>query len=191
MICAVAARMLCGSTLLAQAPANLRSGSTDVGVSYIAERSLRAGSTQNFWMTGGSAEAATSMWRGIGPAVNVTGATTGSIGSSNVPLSLVTFTAGPRVRFRDDGRWSPYGEALFGVAHGFNSIFPNPGSSLNHANSFAMQAGGGVDVRFPGRLFVRAVDVSYVRTQLPNGTNGVQNTLRIGAGIGLTLGRVR
>lgn len=183
--------MLCASTLFAQAPADHDEGRTDVGVSYMAERSLRAGSAQNFWMTGGSAEAATSMWRGIGPAVNVTGATTGSIGSSNVPLSLVNFTAGPRVRLRNGGKWSPYGEALFGVAHGFNSIFPKAGSALNHANSFALQAGGGVDVRLPGRFFVRAIDVSYVRTQLPNGTNGVQNTLRIGAGFGLILGRVR
>lgn len=176
---------LFGSALFAQvsaAPAPLR---TDVEVGYVAQRSLRAASGQNFWMAGGSAEAGSALWHGLGPAVNVSGAHADSVGTSGVPLSLITVTAGPRLRARSAARISPYAEALFGIASGFGSIFPNPGGATSVDASFALQAGGGLDIRTGKRLFVRAVDLSYIRTQLHNGTSNTQNILHVSGGLGL------
>lgn len=191
MNCTLAGLTLCVGHLHAQVKANRETGSTDVAVGYVAERSLEAGSNQSFWMRGGSFEAGNVRWRGIGPVVNLTGSATGSVGTSNVPLSLLTITAGPRVRLRDDGKWSPYAEVLLGMVHGFNSTFPAPETALRRVNGFALRAGGGLDVRLRGRFFVRAIDVSYVQTQLPNGSDGLQSILRIGAGVGMTFGHGR
>lgn len=182
---------LCVGHLHAQATANRETGSTDVAAGFVAQRSLQAGSNENFWMRGGSFEAGNVMWRRIGPVVNLTGSATGSVGASNAPLSLLTVTAGPRVRLRSDGKWSPYAEVLFGLAHGFNATFPSEETALRRANGFALRAGGGVDVKLRGRFFVRAIDVSYVQTQLPNGSDGLQSTLQIGAGVGLIFGHGR
>ena len=176
---------LCSASLLAQVPPSRDVLKTDVEVGYLAERSLRAASNQNFWMQGGSAEAGSALWHGIGPAVNVAGAHANSIGASGIPLSLITVVAGPRVRVGRAARFSPYVEALFGIASGFGSIFPNPGGATSVDASFALQAGGGLDIRTGKHLFVRAVDASYIRTQLHNGTSNTQNILHVSGGLGL------
>jgi hypothetical protein len=59
----------------------------DLGVTYIAQGLLRASTTQNFWLEGGSAELGLNLWYGVGPVSNFTGGHTGSIGSSGVPLT--------------------------------------------------------------------------------------------------------
>jgi uncharacterized RmlC-like cupin family protein len=62
--------------------------------------------------------------KGLGIALNVTRSTASSIGSSGIPVSLVTVTAGPRYRWHADHRISVYGEGLVGEADGFRSFFP-------------------------------------------------------------------
>jgi hypothetical protein len=49
--------------------------------------------------------------------------------------------------------------------------------------SFAMEFGGGMDLRFARYLGIRAVEAEYVRSTLPNGAGNVQNDLRLAAGI--------
>lgn len=176
---------LCSTALFAQVAPPGVALKTDVEIGYLAQRSLRAASDQNFWMQGGSAEAGSVLWHGIGPAVNVAGAHANSIGTSGVPLSLITVAAGPRFRVNSAARFSPYVEALFGIASGFGSTFPNPGGATSVDASFALQAGGGLDIHTGKHLFIRAVDASYIRTQLHNGTNDAQNILHVGGGLGL------
>jgi hypothetical protein len=160
----------------------------DLAVSYIEQRSLKAGTTQDFWLQGGSMELGLNVWRSLGIAANVTGSHAASIGSSGVPLSLVTATLGPRYRWHSGHKISIYGEALVGEAHGFDSTFPAPGGSQSTANSFAVQLGGGVDLRLNHRFSVRLIDAGWLRTQLPNSTDTIQNTLRVGAGFALRFG---
>jgi len=155
----------------------------DASISYIGERSLKANASENFWLQGGSIELGANVWRGWGIAANVTGTHTGSIGSSGLPLSLVTTTFGPRYRWHADRRVSLYGQALIGEANGFRSIFPATAGSQPDANGFAAQVGGGVDYRLSDRFAIRVLDAGWARTQLPNSTDNVQNTLRLGAGI--------
>lgn len=155
----------------------------DLSITYIAEHSLKAQTSENFWLQGGSIELGANVWRGWGIAANVTGTHTGSIGSSGLPLSLVTTTFGPRYRWHADRRVSLYGQALIGEANGFRSIFPATAGSQPDANGFAAQVGGGVDYRLSDRFAIRVLDAGWARTQLPNSTDNVQNTLRLGAGI--------
>ena len=154
----------------------------DLSITYIAERSMKAQTSQNFWMQGGSIQLGANVWRGLGVAADITGTHTGSIGTSGVPLSLVTTTFGPRYRWHADRQISLYGEALIGEANGFGSIFPTMAGTQTDAKGFALQVGGGVDYRLSDRFAIRVLDAGWARTQLPNGTDNVQNTLRLGAG---------
>jgi len=166
--------------LCAQGP---RADKVDFSIGYIGERSIKANASENFCMHGGSVELGTNLWRGWGPVADVTGAQTNSIGSSGVPLSLVTMTFGPRYRWHPGGKLSPYGQGLFGEAYGFHSVFPALTGAEPHAHGFATQVGGGIDYRVSDRVAIRMIDAGWLRTELPNSTNNVQNTLRIGAGV--------
>lgn len=161
----------------------------DAGVTLIAERSLRSATPDNFWMEGGSIELGANVWRGLGIAANVSGAHTSAVGRTNIPLSLVTVAFGPRYRWHANHRISIYGEGLVGEAHGFNSLFPAMTASRAKANGFAAQAGGGLDYHLSQHIAIRAVEAAWQHTQLPNGTNDVQTTLRLGAGLVLLFGR--
>jgi opacity protein-like surface antigen len=180
----ITVRIALASLLLASTAASHAQAKPDVdlAVTYTAQRSLKASSTQNFWSQGGSIEAGASLWRGLGPAANLTGTHSASIGSSGVPLSLITATFGPRYR-HDVKKFSFYGEALAGVAHGFNSTFPTTTNATDSANSVALQLGGGIDYAVSSHLALRALDAAWLYTQLPNGTNNTQNSLRLAAGL--------
>jgi hypothetical protein len=172
--------LLAGTSSL---PAQSSQNKLDLAVTYSAERSLKANTSQNFWMQGGSVELGANVWHGLGIAAGITGTHAGSIGTSGVPLSLVTVTFGPRYRWHADHRLSIYGESLIGEANGFRSLFPASTGQQQEANGLASQVGGGIDYRLSGRFALRALDAAWFRTQLPNSTDNVQNTLRLGAGI--------
>ena len=157
----------------------------DLAVTYVTERSLKAGTSDTFWMEGGSAELAFNLIHGVGVAADYTSAHASSIGNSGVPLTLTVITFGPRYRWRVDKRVSVYGEGLVGVASGSNSVFPSVSGATSNANSWAWQAGGGLDFRVASHLAIRALDIGYVHTGLPNATNNAQNILRLGAGLAL------
>jgi opacity protein-like surface antigen len=158
----------------------------DLSLTYIGERSLKANTSQYFWMQGGSLELGANVWRGWGIAADITGVHTGSIGTNGLPLSLVTITFGPRYRWHPNRRLSMYGQGLIGEANGFRSIFPATAGSQSDANGFAAQVGGGADYRLSDHFAIRVLDAGWSRTQLPNSTDNVQNTLRLGAGIVLS-----
>ena len=153
------------------------------------ERSIQANTALGFWAEGGSLELGADVFHGLGAAANVSGVHTASVGSGNVPLSLVTATFGPRYRWHNGYRVSPYGEALLGEANGFHSLFPSASGAGTSASSLALQVGGGVDLRLSRHVAVRAIEAGWQRTQLPNGTNARQNSLRLGAGLVVRFGR--
>jgi hypothetical protein len=173
------------SSLLAQSSQN----KLDLAVTYTAERSLKANASENFWMQGGSIELGADVAKGFGIAANITGTHSSSIGSSGVPLSLVTIAFGPRYRWHGGRKLSIYGEGLTGEADGFFSLFPSPSGTLPSSNSLATQLGGGIDYRLSDRFAIRALDAAWLRTQLPNATDNIQNTLQLGAGLVVRFGR--
>jgi hypothetical protein len=178
--------LLSGTSLLLaqQQPPKL-----DLSVTYIGERSLKASTSQNFWMQGGSIELGANLWRGWAIAADVTGTYTGSIGTSGLQLSLITTTFGPRYRWHAARHLSLYGQGLIGEANGFHSIFPATAGSQPGANGFAAQVGGGIDYRLSDRFAFRVLDAAWLRTQLPNSTDNAENNLRLGAGAVLRFAR--
>ncbi len=164
-------------------------GRLDLAVTYTGERSLKANTGENFWMQGGSIQMGANVWHGWGVAADVTGTHAGSIGSSGVPVSLVTTSFGPRYRWHADRTLSLYGQALIGEANGFRSVFPAQAGAQSGSNSFALQTGGGIDYKLSDRVALRVLDAAWLRTQLPNSTDNGQNNLRLGAGVVICFAR--
>jgi hypothetical protein len=145
---------------------------------------LRANGTTTggFWMNGGSLDLHGQIWHAWGLAGVITGDRTGNINSSGVGLSLITATFGPRYTW-SRARTVAFGQFLFGGARGFDSVFPTVGGTEAKASSLAVQAGGGMDVNLRPHLGLRAFEVDWLHTQLPNQSTSEQNILRIGAGV--------
>jgi hypothetical protein len=162
-------------------------GHLDLSLTYDADRTnLTTGNS--FWMQGGSAEAVGVFPHGLGLVAELTGLHAGSISSTQVPLSLVAITFGPRYTWRTP--WHPrkrnlslFGQALLGEAHGFDGLFPSSSGVNNSATSLALQAGGGVNLGLSHRVSLQLLQVNWLRTQLPNSSTGVQNHLGINTGV--------
>ena len=207
-------RTICGSVLLCgvlmtaamahaqQAHPDLLPGiaSADVTVTYNLERAKIASSNCGcFWLNGASAEAAVPLpfYSGFSAVGSFGGATASNI-TPGVSLSKFTYVFGPRYTY-DISRYTDryiskhaaqvFGEALFGGTHAFGSSFPATGGAVPTANSFAMQLGGGVDVALSRGFGVRAIEVDYVRTSLPNNASNTQNDLKIAFGVTYHIGK--
>jgi hypothetical protein len=183
----VAAWSLLQGTGWAQAPDKNREA--DVTFTYAAMRAAERNTT-SFWLQGGAVELHARFYRGLGMAASVTGMHEGSNSRLIAPLDLVTVVFGPRYTLDLHRRASMFTEGLVGEAHGFHSVFAlGSGSVSNSANgttdnstSFALQAGGGFDLRLTRHLSTRVVQADYLRTQLPNGAGNLQNNFRVSAG---------
>jgi opacity protein-like surface antigen len=135
-------------------------------------------------------------------------------GAFTVSGHLFTYTFGPELKFRR-GRWTPYFQTLFGAADSnvyknldnaicvsqpivggtpsncaVSSTFRNPSS-----NAFAMDVGGGLDIRLNRTLTIRAGEIDYFLTRFSATGNlgqatkfdeGNQNGLRVLAGLVFT-----
>ena len=152
-----------------------------LGYQYIRANAPPA-SCNCFSTNGGFAEGAFAFRYWLRAAAEVTGSTASNIGPLGQNLTLMTYTAGPQVALHI-GRLEPYGQALFGAAHGSNSYFPSSTSYSTSATSFAYQAGGGIDFTLSRHLGVKLIEAQYLHTGFPNGTDNAQNHLMLGAGI--------
>jgi hypothetical protein len=93
------------------------------------------------------------------------------------------YTYSPKLHIGKKNRIAVFGEGLFGGIHGFNTTFPSSTGTTGAASSFAMQLGGGLDLRFAKHIGIRAVEADYVRSTLPNNAGNIQNDLRLAGGI--------
>jgi len=102
----------------------------------------------------------------------------GGCGALSVSTHELDVLFGPRISF-SVGRWTPFGEGLFGVAH-INT------NGYGSGNSFATALGGGLDYRIVKPVAWR-FQLDYMRTQLSLPSNGSwpgsQNNLRFSTGI--------
>jgi hypothetical protein len=160
-----------------------------MAVVYNARYSNTVGSN-SFWMQGGSVQIHGQFWRGLGVVADVSGQHTGNMHGSGVGLDLVTATFGPRYTYVHIGKKLPvhhpmsfYGQGLVGVTNGFNSIFPGIAAADTSTTGLALVVGGGMNIPLSRHFAVRAFDADWLYTQLPNSTNNVQNSLRLGSGI--------
>jgi len=172
-----------------QKPASTYTTDVDIAITYVAERAkLASVDCGCFWLNGGSGNVAMTLFHGLGVAANLTGEHASNIGTG-IDLDKVMFAFGPRYTYSPKlhigkkNRIAVFGEGLFGGIHGFNTTFPSSTGTAGAASSFAMQFGGGLDLRFARHIGIRAVEADYVRSTLPNGAGNVQNDLRLAGGI--------
>ena len=145
------------------------------------------GVSDDFGLNGGFAGAAFHFNNWIALVGEVTGGHASDISTLGQDLNLTTYLAGPRFTYGRH-RVVPFGEALFGGAHGSDSYFPTGGSYSTSASSFAYSAGGGFDVNLSHRIAVRPVEAQFLHTGFANGSSNTQRHLTIGVGIVLKFG---
>jgi hypothetical protein len=112
--------------------------------------------------------------------------TGGALSSANVSGSFETYLFGPRVNIRRFDHFVPFVEALFGADHAGAQLTGNQSQS-----SFALAAGGGVDVILARNLAWRFFQADYLMTNNTGpwvAASGRQNNFRIGSGLVLRWG---
>ena len=98
-----------------------------------------------------------------------------------------TYMAGPRLNLRHFDHFVPFLEVMFGAAHAGQQMTGISGSQ----NSFALAAGGGVDVILMKNLAWRFFEADYLMTNFTGlllNPEGRQNNFRIGSGLVLRWG---
>jgi outer membrane protein OmpA-like peptidoglycan-associated protein len=187
----VGACILAGSVLWAQQsqkPAAPAAVSTDLAVTFAVEHSQVVPGQNKFWFKGGGADAAVTFWKGLGLAAAITGDHAANV-SSGVDANKLSYLGGPRYTWTawkgttDQRRLQIYGQGLFGGAHGFDGLYPATGGATFNANSFAVQAGGGLNLYLNKNWGIRLLEADYVRTTLPNAAANAQNDMRLAFGI--------
>jgi hypothetical protein len=169
-------------------------GVIDLAATYTLERAKTTPSSCDcFWLNGGSADAAVTIYHGLGVAANFTGEHASNI-TPGVSFSKVSYMAGPRYTY-DTSRFTKkhgtqvFGEALFGGVHAFDSVFPGAASVASTANAFSTQLGGGIDVAIGKGFSVRLPELDYVHTNLPNNGSNSQNDFRLAFGLSYRIGK--
>lgn len=82
-------------------------------------------------------------------------------------FSVYNITAGPQIKFFTNRRATPFVHALFGVAHRSlkETVDDAVASPITFAEdtttSFAMNLGGGIDVRLNDRIDIRVIQVDF------------------------------
>lgn len=183
----IAAAMTMATASSAQSVSAPQKPVLEIAFTYAATTSAPINGSR-FWMQGGAAQIHGQFYGGWGVVADVAGAHIANINSTGVGLDLVTATFGPRYRWQPaHARYSIYGQGLVGIANGFNSVFPNPAGANTAAESMAVKAGGGMNINVDRHFALRLFEADYLRTQLPNSTNNVQNNFQLGAGVVLRL----
>jgi len=141
--------------------------------------------SHSFWMNGATIQWEGRFYKGLGVVTDISGLANGNANSSGVGLDLVTETFGPRYTITPSHqkKYEFYGQALLGNTNGFNSIFPHVYGYTSSAQSIAVVAGGGMNIRQSPRLAWRLFEADWLRTQVPNATTNAQNDLRLGFGV--------
>ncbi len=161
-------------------------------VGYMYQGSQPAFGSTRFGLNGGRADVMSPFGRHFSLVGEFSGVHTGSVPGAGAGLTLLTYMAGPRLsmplrRSREAGRIVPFAQVLLGGVHASEGLFPSGSTVNSSADSFAMSAGGGLQVGVSRRLSLRVIQAEYLYTRLPNLFDNYQSSYRIGAGVVLRL----
>ncbi len=170
-----------------QKPAPPASLSIDFGITGAVERSQVAPNDCCFWFKGGGADAAVTFWKGWGIAATLTGDHAGNV-TDYVDVNKISYMGGPRYTWTarteaGNPRLQIFMQGLAGGSHGFNGLYPTSTGTTTSANSFALQAGGGVNLFINRNWGLRLLEADYVRTEFPNDADDKQNDMRLAFGV--------
>jgi outer membrane immunogenic protein len=182
--------LLFGFTTVAALSVRAQSGSlADVGVNYNYVRTnAPAGGCGCFALNGGSGWVAFNFSHSVGVVGEIASQHASNISSSGADLTLTSYLAGPRYIWAHARHFAPFAQALLGGAHASGGLAPGSSGLPGSANTFAMIAGGGVDISLTRRIALRAFEADYYLTRFDNGVNDHQNNLRIAAGVTIRVG---
>jgi outer membrane protein OmpA-like peptidoglycan-associated protein len=170
-----------------------------LGYSYL--RAIPAPDEGNrlVWQHGGSANLAYNFNRFLGVVadfgvytnseVRFRGAYAHTVDVDNANAAVLSYLFGPRLSFRSHERFTPFVQALFGGVHANKIVLRNCNSNctlLPDEDSFAMTAGGGLDIKLRRHLAIRAIQAEYLMTRFKDydtGATATQNDMRLSAGI--------
>ena len=114
-----------------------------------------------------------------------------NIDGTPADLTLTSFLGGPRYSLHRSNRIVPFAQLLLGGAHATGALTPGASGAAGSANSFAMTAGGGVEVKLASHVALRVFQADYYLARFDNGVNNQQNNFQISAGIVFRFGRDR
>ena len=170
-----------------------------LGYSYLQAVPKLAAGNRLVWLNGGSASVAFNVNRYLGlvadfgaytnSQIRFTGAYTSTVNVTNSNVAVLTYLFGPRYSFRKYDRITPFAQVLFGGVHA-NQVTLT-GCTVNctllpDQDSFAMTAGGGLDLRVHRHFAIRIIQAEYLMTRFASyttGATGTQNDVRLSAGI--------
>lgn len=170
-----------------------------LGYSYLrAVPSLTAGN-RLVWMNGGSTSIAFNFNRHVGlvadfgaytnSQVRFMGAYTSTVNVNNANVAAFSYLIGPRLSFRKNERITPFVQVLFGGVHANQVSLTNCTFSctlLPSQDSFAMTAGGGLDLKVHHHFAIRIIQAEYMMTRFTSYTTGataMQNDMRLSTGV--------
>jgi hypothetical protein len=169
------------------------------GYSYLRAVPTLAAGNRLAWSNGGSASMAFNVNRYLGlvgdfgaytnSQVRFTGGSAATVNVDNPNVAVLTYLFGPRLSFRKNERITPFAQVLFGGVHA--NLVTLAGCTVNCTvipaqDSFAMTAGGGLDVKVRPHLAIRIIQAEYLMTNfedLTTGNKALQNDMRLSAGI--------
>ena len=193
---ALAATALLGAAVLAPLAASAQH-SGDFALTYTQEKAKFSGNyCQCFTMRGATADFAYSFWHGIGVSTSGQGLAVSNL-NGNIDIHQITFMVGPRYTYNvgridpvvDTRRGGIFIDGKVGYTFATAGLYPVNGTLTDHASGLTYQVGGGINLNLYHRFELRLIEVDAVRTQLPNGANNQQDSLRMAAGVNVHLGR--
>jgi outer membrane protein OmpA-like peptidoglycan-associated protein len=170
-----------------------------LGYSYLQGVPELAVGNRLVWLNGGTASIAFNVNRYLGLVADVgdytnsqmrfQGAYTSTVNVNNANEAVLTYLFGPRLSYRKYDRFTPFAQVLFGGVHANEVVLDNCTLScilLPAESSFALTAGGGLDVNVSRHFAIRLIQAEYLMTRFTNyetGTAGTQNDMRLSAGV--------
>lgn len=157
ILLAVACGSLFGANAAAQSASLLETG---VNYNY-ARINAAPGDCGCISMQGGGGWVAFNLSRSWGLVGEVSSQHAVNISPFSANLTLTSYMAGIRYKRKISGHIWPFGQVVLGGAHANGSMAPGTPSIPGSANSYAMAAGGGVDLALSRLFAIRMFQADY------------------------------
>ncbi len=145
------------------------------------------GSCGCFQLYGGAADVAVPVRDGFSAVLEIAGNHAGLVPATVRGLSTITLLAGPRYTLSLGRGQQVFAQSLFGAVRGFDAEFRRGSDAIDTATAFGYALGGAYELPITRTLSLRAVQIEYLQTNLPNGSDNRQRNLRVGAGVVLRI----
>jgi len=166
----------------------------DFGLTFTQSRSnfvtIPGSATQYFYLRGAAADYNFAIWNGIGISASAVGLTGENFGG-HIDIHQISYLAGPRYTW-NLGHILPYewgrkggifGQGQIGYTHATSGQYPSAGIQADSASGLTYTVGGGINLTVYHHFDLRLIEADFVHSQLPNGFNNSQSTVRLAIGI--------